>query len=171
MLNNEGAVPLDENVVSFYNDSVASIFFEINVGSYYEDYAESFFPFWGNDGVIIQLNANANIAHGFIHTIVFRFFQQECNATLEIWNDPDAMELRNVKLANSRDAWSIEETYAEFYGENQPQYCGVKAQVAWVFLDKNNRDQQIATTLEVTYFDGMAYRRADLPILIRVLTP
>jgi len=171
LLNSGDAVPLHKTIVNSYEDSSILTRFEVNVGAYYEDYAESFFPFYGNDGLEIRLNATAEVTKGFVHSIAFSFSQQEGNATLEIWNDPKAMELYNVKLANLHDAWLIEETYAEFYGENQSQRCGVEIQVAWVFFDKNRMDQQIATTLELVYFDGTTYRKAVLPILLKVLTP
>jgi len=168
-LNNTGAVPLDENVVNSYEDSVASMFFKVGVGAYYEN--DSAFPFWGYDGLIIRLNATARVTKGFVYSLVFKFALQEGNAIVETWEDPDVIELYNVRSANLRDDWWIEEPYAEFYGENQPKDCRAKFQAAWVFLDENSMDQQMSTTLEVTYFDGTVYRRAVLPILLKVSTP
>jgi hypothetical protein len=158
-------IPIGEQVINSYNDSVISAFLNIDIGAYYEDHP----LLWGlYDGIDANSIVTINVTRGFVHSIFMKFSQIDENATLEIIEDPHAIELNNIGLKAIRDGRIA---YIEAYGMNQPRYCklGMRC-VLWLFLDESRiMDHSITISLEVIYFDGTIYRKVILPIILEVL--
>ncbi len=85
---------------------------------------------------------------------------------LTLMEDPDYIFLGNVELQRIVD-WQPE-SYIEVLGVGQPDYCQLEIVSYWVFLDENSVDHEMTIALEVTYFNGTAYRKAVLPVQLEV---
>lgn len=161
--------PTEHNVISekaTNTYSIDSTYIEMNVAIYNYRENSASLPFGGNDGLSIGLTATANVSSDFVHSAVVRFSHSDDNAFLDINEDPDVIFLRNVELQRIVDLRP--ESYIEVLGVNRPDYCQLEMILYWVFFDKNNVDHEITVTLEVTYFNGTAYRKAVLPIQLGV---
>jgi len=152
-------------VVNSYTDGKVSFSLNAWAITYFEKWVGA--PFEGADGLVMRLINVLNVSEGFIDSFVVRFSQTGDSAFVDLLEDPDMMDLYGVKLVEVHD-W-LKESYIESYGIDQPKHCRMEVQLYWVFLDAQNSVQQSMTiNLEATYFNGTAYRKLIVPILLKV---
>lgn len=158
-------VNVSDKVTNVYDIEFLFVKFEVFVGGYHENDLVS--PFNGNDGLGMILSFTANVSNGFVYSAIIRFSDIDNDAFLDIYEDPDSIFLHNVKSRNIIDGRS--ESFFEVLGINRPKQCNAEIGSFWVFLEDNIVDHQMAITLEVTCFNGIAYQEVVLPILLVVL--
>jgi len=156
-----------EKVTNTYSTGSTHVELNVIVNEYDENSLS--WPFEGGDGLSIGLTATANISAGHIHSVAIQFSKIDGNAFLYISKHPDAIRLHNLELQKIVDLQK--ESYIEVLGISQPDFCKLGTFSSWVFFDENNVNHQMITALEVTYFNGTAYRKAVLPIQLGVFVP
>lgn len=160
-------VRINQRIENSYSDGKASVGLGVHITMYFENAPE--LPFGGNDGLIMGLSVLANVSEGFIHSIVVKFQSNNDLAFLDIFEDPDVIELHNVKLEKIWD-WQ-KESYIEGYGVDKPKYGKATIIIFWVFLDDNSVDHGLTISFEGTYFDGTGYRKTRIPINLKAQKP
>lgn len=162
-------VELLEHVENRYCNTL-SVTLDANVLYYFDN--EAGWPAWGNDYVKLLILTSANLSNGFIHSLKIGFSKTDSYAFLRIVEDPNSMELCNLKISQISDpATSENEAYFEAVNLNQPKNCSLSILTYWVFTDKNNANHWITVTLEVDYFNETKYERVVIPIQLGVLLP
>jgi hypothetical protein len=159
--------PLDKTLINRYNDHVLSTTFKVYAGHYEENYV------WGegschSDSILFSFEASANIAVGFIHSFVIRFSQVDASAAFDVYEDGDHIFLHNVTLGAISQAWTKDNGYIEAYATKNRNCCNLTMFGQWILYDENNANHDIVFTLETLYYNGTAYRKAEMPIQISV---
>jgi hypothetical protein len=162
--------PLDKTLINRYNDDVLSTTFKVYAGHYEENYV------WGegpcnSDSILFGFEATANITTGFIHSFVIRFSQVDTSAAFDVYEDNDHIFLHNVTLGAISQAWTEDNGYIEAYAVNNRDCCNLTMFGQWIFYDDNNTNHNIMFTLETLYYNGTAYRKAEMPMQIWVQIP
>jgi hypothetical protein len=158
-----GHVTIDEWVRSLYTDGVASIGLDVHVSSYTENEPTS------GDHLKLWGFVTANVSGGFIGSVSIKFSQIDADAFLDIIadvNDPFWVELHNLTIRSVNDGASA---YIDTVAINQPRQCSLKMAAFWEFSDENDVSHWITATLEVTYFNGTAHRKATISMCLGVL--
>ena len=83
--------------------------------------------------------------------------------------DKDWVELQNLTISAFCDSGRANEPYVNAVSVDQPKQCLLRIAAFWVFFDENDVNHWMTTNLEVTYFNGTAYRKATIPICLGVL--
>lgn len=163
-------ITLLETLTNSYDDDVLSTTFKVGIGGYYENHV------WGlgdcnYDSVEIRFDVVANMTTGFIRSLVIRFSQVDVNASFDVNPDPYYIFLYNLTLSAISQAWATDRGYIEAYAMNNRNGYNLTMFGQWVFYDDNNTNHNITFTLETLYYNGTAYRKAEMPIQISVQIP
>ncbi len=154
-----------------FTDGVASVSLVILCAQYYESYA----MYGDNDALSLLITITSNVSDGFIYSVVVRFSEIDADAYLDIWGDTeDWLKPHNLTIEDYRDkfrARATEEPYVNTLGVNQPKQSLLEMLAFWIFIDEHNADHWMKVTLETTYFNGTAYRKAIISTRLGVLPP
>lgn len=166
-----GHVTIDEWVRNLYTDDVASIGLDLHILGY----KENWFTFSGRyDTVEFKIIATANLSVGYVKSVFVRFCGIDAEAHLDIvadLNDPHWVELHNLTIRSVRDSGRTNEPYIDAVAINQPKQCSLSMYAYWQFREfsEEKASHWITPTLEVTYFNGTAHRKATIPTCLGVL--
>lgn len=159
---------IDNWVGNNYADNIISINMNIHIVGYRENWPD--FPSYGGDAVDLRIVVTASVSSGFICSFVVRFLEMDSSEIVYIDSTPRSMSLINLQKGLVRWSGSLEsEAFFEAKGLNQPRNASLSIISYWVFLDQNNLDHMMTVTLEATYFDGAAYKKAIIPIKLGVM--
>lgn len=152
---------------SFSGDA-ASVCLIVHIYEYSEN--EQGPPSWGNDYVKLGIAVTANVDNGFVHSVTARLSEIDSQAFMDIDENPSSMQLSDLAINTIWDVGTIkDEAYAKAFGVNHPYNCSLSIVARWIFVDENSVSHSITVTSEVTYFNGTAYRKVVIPIMLEVL--
>jgi len=162
--------PIGENFIVTFYENVSNSYISDTVSVSLELVIYSFEArrIGDSEHLGMRLNASAIITDGFIHLMVIKFYSEWRNSSLNINEDSDRFVLRNIEIQEIDD--NKEEPYIDAQADGKPTSCMLKNHFYWNFYDLNSLDHQLTVTLEATYFNGTAYRRAVIPIQLAALT-
>jgi hypothetical protein len=150
-----------------YVDCGVAVVLGVHILKYYEHDPGP--PAEGNDYLSLRVVVTAEVDDGFVHSIVMTFSASDSYAFLGVLEDPSFMELRNAKLGDIHDFGAGEiKAHLKASCINQPENCSLSILSSWIFVEKEV-DHLITVSLEVTYYNGSAYERVEIPINLRVL--
>lgn len=85
-------------------------------------------------------------------------------SAVPINKDPELLELHNLQLVGSRNAWSgTREAFILTTAKDSPKDCRLVFNVDWIFINQDV-DDNVTATLETTYFNGTTYRKILMPL-------
>jgi hypothetical protein len=161
-------IALNGSVESSFADNIASIHLCIYSGGYEENW-----PAWPSDGdddiLWPWIEASINLSRGFVHTVTIRFSPTDADTDVIFEGTASFMVLRNLEIRRVRSLGShYREVFFETRGIGQPRNVFISETVILRFLDTNAVDHWLTVNLDVTYFNGTAYRKATVPITLGV---
>jgi hypothetical protein len=167
---NVDIITIDKWTRNSYTDNITSIGLSVHFISYVENEL-GWWPSDGDDDVIdLRITATANVSEGFIYSMIIKFPEIDADAVLYIDQNKGFREL--INLQEGLISWSSKYkngAYFEALAFNRPKDTLLSIMVHWVLQDQNNVDHTITLTLETTLFNGTAYQKIIMPILLGVL--
>jgi len=158
---------IDEWIQNSYTDDIHACL-SAHVTGYRPRWPD--WPSWGGAVTNIGVSANASVSNGFIHSIIIRFhLTSEQNLIYIILNE-DAIKLEN--LTTNRIEYPGTPTRLAYFaatGLDRPSSCSSRILSFWTFTDDGTANHSMTTELEVTYFNGTAYRRVIIPTNLEML--
>jgi len=161
------ATALKEKIANSYSDDLASINFEVSVGTYcVGDSTWNYLDFLN-----LHISASANITEGFIYSMDVKFLKgNNYTSAMKIFQDSALLELQNLQIEKFHSSWSgSDEAYITTTAKAKPTECQLICNVNWIFINQNVDDNATAT-LETTYFNGTTYQKIVMPIHLFIQT-
>jgi hypothetical protein len=157
----------NEKIANSYSDDLASINFEVTVGTYVV--GDSTWNYL--DYLNMHISASANTSKGFIYSMSVQFLKgNNYTSAIGIFQDPELLELHNLQMGKVLNSWSgSEEAYITTTAKAKPSECQLIFNVNWIFLNQNV-DDNVTATLETTYFNGTSYQKTMIPIHFSIQT-
>ena len=162
------SVTLNEIVESHYeNDDVdGSVNFTIIIGTYHVGDPSYDYDDWLDLAIHCSANTNSTI----IYLVKINFSQTDSASSFRISKDPDRVETLNLDMStHDSEATSTGEGYVVAKATNQTNHVFLGVVADWGFFNKE-ANHAITVTLETTIFNGTAYVKPVIPILLRVNT-
>jgi len=157
-----------------YSDGMVSASLSVNIAKYYEN--DPGYPAYDNDYVKLGIIVVASVSHGLVYSTVIRFSTTDAYAFVSIpvmavgGGLHPSLELHNLKLNKFTDIGTNErEAYVETLSENKPENCSASMLAYWIFVDEEKTTHFVTVSFEITYYDGTAYKRVEIPINLGVL--
>ncbi len=164
-------VPLNENVSNAYISDEAAVGLEVLIHYFIarrSTEVHNMTVITEYEHLALTLNASATISEGFVHSMVIKFSSELHNSSLNIDEDPDHFTLRDIEIHEIVDRKA--ESYIDAQAVGKPKSCMFTDRFEWIFYDLNILDHQVLVTLEATYFNGTAYRKAVIPTQLAALS-
>lgn len=164
-----GDVDISENVENtFVNAEISSVF---NLSLY--KYSESAGDYGSQDVFRMKVNVSARTLKGFVAS-VYVVFNENYESSFVVW----WQALYEFKLQNlSIDGYAYvfrqygeeylkedEKAFARLKGVNDPEGVSFQAFAEWALCSPENRTHEMNVTLELTYFNGTAYKKLVQPV-------
>lgn len=169
---------IGKTVENSYVDYGFSVFFSTDF-RFFKKFGS---PFGGSDVVKMDAIANATALNGFIEGINLVLREDYTQSVVDIHFDlPDFPPvllnetLRNLSIRDYADYnqrwWTLEgnvKAYVKLAGVNQPNSVHCSFPFLWVLQSPQNQTHQIELNIELTYFNGTAYKKVIQPFQLKL---
>jgi len=150
----------------------------LNLTVYVHGYDEEDWTYGSDDTFTLSVSVSAKVGNGFVKNVNITFYgdAQPSRVRWSLWSKWNKFsfwgQFENLSLVDYKHWKSSDENvkaFAYIDGVNQPRSIYFKAPVHWVLKTANNKSHQITVASEITYYNGTAYKRVVLPMMLRVI--
>ena len=160
---------INETIENVYVSHIILINFEVRPSKYYENDPDS--PAWGNDYVKLRAVGMVNVSSGFVCSLAVRFSRINFESAVAIFQTSSSRQFENLQYAKANlGGGSGSEAFLETVATDEPKYCLLSIQAAWILAGSNDSTQELSVVLETTYYDGYCCRIITVPINLAVST-
>ena len=159
------SLEFDGRTENTYADGEATARMGVYVSSYRENCLTM--PYADREGLSFTVHTNFSALRGSGVSLAITYLPTEENAAVYVGSS--FMVQRNVSVTELK--WfgvNVSEAYTKAEILNSP--CYLRAQAHWVFNDENTAEHQLNVTVEITHFNGTAYRKIVLPARLYLWT-
>jgi hypothetical protein len=166
-----GSALMNETLNAFYSQELISADLSICLTNFFSVFS----LYGGSDVVNISTNVTTVVAQGFINNINITFLEEYQYS--QIWlrepqNWPsiydDYENLMFIDYAHTLRQKGLK-AFMEFGGTNRPKSVHLSVQgVDWVLRTPKNHAHKLSINMELTYFNGTAYKKVVQPFQIQI---
>jgi hypothetical protein len=162
------SIDFDEWVQNLYNDGKGPVSLSVNVVNYYPH--NPGYPAYEHDYVRLRVKATTQIDGSFVYSVSIKFYSSDQYGFVSIEGDPESYELNACHINKMCDLLADElRAYVEASSVGRPENCSLSILAHWIFVEEDNIDHFISISLEVTYFNGSAYKKVGIPVNLWML--
>jgi len=161
-------IELNESVGNTYTDDEGT---SITLGLWVNHYSEHS-VYDGSDYIPMIVNVSASVLTGFVESVNITFWEDYQNSLLyfyevqhwpKYWSKAENLSITDyVHFLQTSGL----KAFMELSGISRPKGVYFDGIMHWLLRSPQNMSHQMEVTLELTYFNGTAYRKAVLPIEI-----
>ncbi len=135
-----------------------------------DNYEDSDSSFGGSPSLDFALDLVASLSRGYVEGVNITFYDDHLNSFVEVWEDSSYHILNGLTLVRYShfNIGSVEKGFINFGGVNQPRSIHLFNPIAWALRTSHNETQELTVKVEVTYFNGTAYKRVVQPFKLRL---
>lgn len=152
----------------------------VRLDIFIDGYSEYWQGYGGRDLINMNVSMTANVHDGWVGRAYFVFYASY-NQSKVVMYSPDKWAVMYSMLENlSITDWGCgifkEEplkegvnAFIDTVGTANPSRAYFNCPVHWVFKSPNNQTETLEIVVEITYFNGTAYKKAVLPITLNTV--
>lgn len=167
---------LRENVENSYRSE--EVLVRLNI--FLDGYSEYWLAYGGRDLINMNVSMTANVHDGWVERAYF-VFHASYNQSIVVISSPDKCPgmysmLENLSITDWGYGIFKEErlkegvnAFIDTVGTANPSRAYFNCPVDWVFKSPNNQTETLEIAVEITYFNGTAYKKAVLPMTLNTV--
>jgi len=150
-----------------------------NLTVYVDDYDEECGMYGGYDCLPMNVSVAAKVGNGFVKNVNITFYNdtQPSQVRWANWYRLNGRlyytgQFENLSVADYsqyRESEQYMKASTNLKGVNKPSAVHFNAPAHWILRTANAKSHQITVASEITYYNGTAYKRVVLPIVLRVI--
>ncbi len=158
-----------------YTNEEASLNLTIYVGGYIEEMMD----YGDNDFLYMNVSVAAEVGNGFVKNVNITFYNdtQPSQVRWANWYRLNGRlhytgQFENLSVADYsqyRESEQYMKASTNLEGINKPSAVYFNAPAHWILRTANDKSHQITVASEITYYNGTAYKKVVLPIVLRVI--
>jgi len=144
----------------------------LNLTIYVDDYDEEDWTYGSDDTFTLSVSVSAKVGNGFVKSVNITFYNDTQLSQVALFEWSELGQFEDLSLIKYSHGWPSEQyvkASANLAGINNPSKIYFKAPTYWILRTANDKSHQITVASEITYYNGTAYKRVVLPIILRVI--
>jgi hypothetical protein len=153
---------------NIYTNEEASL----NLTVYVDGYDEQCGMYGGHDSLPMSVYVAAKVGNGFVKNVNIAFYNDTQPSQVDLFEWSELGQFENLSLIKYSHGWPSEQyvkASANLTGINNPSKVYFNAPTHWILRTANDKSHHLTVTSEITYYNGTAYKRVVLPIMLRVI--
>jgi hypothetical protein len=157
--------PFWDRVFANYTSDIS-----INQTVIIDDYKATDSEFGGSPSLDFVLDLTASLLRGYVETVNITFYDEHANSLVNLW-EPGICVLQNLTLVrySHYNVGRVEKGFIDYKGVNKPIGVHLSNPVKWALRTPHNETQELMMRVEVTYFNGTAYKKVVQPFKIKLI--
>lgn len=160
---------------NIYTNEEASL----NLTVYVDGYDEEDWMYGSDDTFTLSVSVSAKVGNGFVKNVNITFYNDTQPSQVEWvnWYELNGQahyrgQFENLSVADYsqyRESEQYMKASTNLEGVNKPSVVYFNSYLFWILRTANDKSHQITVASEITYYNGTAYKRVVLPMMLRVI--
>lgn len=165
-------VHFGEGIESSYLGDVS-----INQTVFVDDYWPDAGEYGGSPILETGLNLTADLAKGYVENVNITFYDDYLNSFVCVpnlsWKGQTSTVWDNLTITSYMEDLKgiagVEKAFVNLKGDNQPRRVYLCIWPKWILRSPHNQTQQLNVNVELTYFNGTAYKKVVQPFQLKLI--